>query len=167
MTRSRFAVPTSLRWFLLPALGLVLAACAPGGQAINNWPGVSAGEDRLYVAHGSSIYAVDLEGDELWRYPVEPVRDRNFFAAPAVADDGMVYAVAYQGMVIAISPDSGEAEWQFPTTDGEYGAADGRIIASPAVAGDILLVPTDGGMLFFLDRHSGDLLRSFEGSGQL
>jgi outer membrane protein assembly factor BamB len=167
MIRSRFSLPPVPRWIFLPALGLLLAACSPGATGPTNWPAVGAGEDRVFVAHGSGVYAVDLEGDELWRYPREPSRDLTFFAAPTVAEDGTIYAVAYQGLVVALEADTGDLAWEFATTGGDNGEADGRIIASPAIAGDLLLVPTDGGTLFFLDRNSGELLRTFEDGGQL
>ena len=90
---------------------------------------------------GPAVYAVDLEGDELWRYPNEPVRDLAFYAAPAVSDDGMIYAGAYTGHLFALDAESGDLQWEFPAADGADGAGDGRIVGSPTIAGDLLARP--------------------------
>lgn len=154
-------------WLLAPVFALALAGCATGNATPTSWPGVSAAGDRVYVAFGPAVYAVDLDGKELWRYPSEPVRDQTFFAAPAVAEDGTVYAGAYNGHLFALDPEDGDVIWEFPTADGDGGTADGKIVGSPTIAGDELLVPTDGGTLFFLDRQTGETLRTFDAVGQL
>lgn len=160
--------PRLLRWAVLPLLAFALAACDPSAQGgAASWPGVSAGEDRVYVALGPAVYAVDLEGNELWRYPQEPVRDLTFYAAPSVSDDGMVYAGGYNGHVYALEAETGKVQWEFPSADGSQATSDGRIVGSPTIAGDLLLVPTDGGTLFFLDRQTGETLRTFDAVGQL
>ena len=140
----------SLRWVLLAPLALALAACSTGGQTDPaSWPGVSADETQAYVAFGGGVYAVNLEnGNEEWRYPREPSRDLSFYAAPAIASDNVVYAGAYDGTVRAIRADTGE---EIRVFDG----LDGRIVGSPVVAGDLLLVPTHSGTLYALNRHSG------------
>jgi outer membrane protein assembly factor BamB len=167
MTAFGLAPSRRLAWVLVPLLALILAGCSGGQIATASWPSVSAGQDRVYVAHGTAVYAVDLEGDELWRYPKETVRDLAFYAAPAVSEDGMVYAGAYNGQLFALDAETGERVWEFPDADGADGAADGKIVGSPTIAGDLLLVPTDGGTLFFLDRQSGETLRTFDADGQL
>jgi outer membrane protein assembly factor BamB len=163
----RHRISPHWRWTVLPALGLLLAACSPGATGPTNWPGVSSSQDHIFVANGPKVYAVSLDGRQLWSYPTEAVRDVSYFAAPTVAEDGLVYAVAYQGHVVALDGANGDLVWEYLTTGGDNGAADGRIIASPAIAGDLLLVPTDGGTMFFLDRHTGELVRTFEDGGQL
>jgi len=156
------------RLALLALAALALAGCATSNRGMAaSWPGLSAGQDRVFVADGPAVFAVDLTGQELWRYPQEPARDLTFFAPPAVSDDGVVYAGAYTGQLFALKADDGSKVWEFPAADGSDGTADGRIIASPTIAGDVLLVPTDGGTLFFLDRNTGKTLRTFTASGQL
>ena len=167
MIASRLGSPRRLAWALVPLMAFVLAGCSTAAGAAASWPSVSAGAERVYVAYGPAVYAVDLEGDEVWRYPNEAVRDLAFYAAPAVSEDGMVYAGAYTGHLFALDAETGDLEWEFPTADGADGTADGRIVGSPTIAGDVLLVPTDGGTLFFLDRLTGETLRTFEADGQL
>ena len=167
MIASRLGSSRRLAWGLVPLMAFVLAGCSTAGGAAASWPSVSAGADRVYVAYGPAVYAVDLAGDEVWRYPMQAVRDLAFYAAPAVSEDGMVYAGAYTGHLFALDAETGDLEWEFPTADGADGTADGRIVGSPTIAGDVLLVPTDGGTLFFLDRLTGETLRTFDADGQL
>jgi outer membrane protein assembly factor BamB len=79
----------------------------------------------------------------------------------------MVYAGGYDGHVYALEAETGKVQWEFPSADGSQATSDGRIVASPTIAGDLLLVPTDGGTLFFLDRQTGETLRTFDAVGPL
>jgi len=180
MTSSISMPLRSLRWVLVPLAGLALGACASVAQlGPTSWPGVSANEDHIYLAAGNAVFALDLEGDEEWRFPAEPEPAVSFYAAPAVSDDGLVYAGAYNGHVYAIDAASGELVWEFPDPLAAKDLSDGRVIGSPVIAGDLLLVPTDGegnkdglgsprrGTLLFLDRASGEVLRSFDAPGPL
>jgi outer membrane protein assembly factor BamB len=168
MIASRVAPSRSPAWALLPLLALALAGCSTAGRVGSaSWPSTSAGTDRVYVAYGPAVYAVDLEGKEVWRYPAQAVRDLTFYAAPAVSEDGMVYAGGYDGHVFALEAETGKVQWEFPSADGTQATEDGRVVGSPTIAGDLLLVPTDGGTLFFLDRQTGLTLRTFDAVGQL
>jgi len=149
-----------LRWALLALLALALTACDTGAGSGNpaSYPGVSVSDSFVFVAHGDGVYAVRVDtGVQAWRYPLEPDRNLTFYAAPAVSDDGIVYAGSYEKSLVALDAASGDPVESFAPP-----ALDGRVIGSPVVSGDLLLVPTDGGTLFGLDRHSGELKWSFK-----
>lgn len=158
-------IPASFRharWVVFPLAALVLSACGQSGQTDPaSWPNVSADLQRAYVAFGPAVHAVDLQtGDEVWRYPVEPDRDLSFYAAPAVADDGIIYAGAYDHSVRALDAETGNEVASFDELDG-------RVIGSPVITGEILLIPTDGGSLYAFDRSSGEELWTFRAPGPL
>jgi outer membrane protein assembly factor BamB len=151
MSFSRQVRHSWLPWLLLLPAALLLTACGAAGQSGPvSWPSVSTDGTTAYVASGPQVYAVDVETHKLkWSYPVEPSRDVSFFAAPGIADDGIVYIGSYDKSVRALDAESGEQLDAFTELDG-------RVIGSPVVAGDRLLVPTDGGSLYALERSSLD-----------
>jgi len=140
----------SLRWLLLAPLAMALAACSTGANSTNpaSFPSVSADDSTAYVAAGPAVYAVDLDtGNQKWFYPAKPQADLTFYAAPTISEDGIVYVGSYDGSVLALNQ-SGAMIRKF--------GADGRVVGSPVVSGDLLLIPTDGGSLYAYDRHSGE-----------
>ena len=148
---NRFRFP-SPRWALLLPASLLLTACATGASSANpaSFPSVSVGDGTAYVAAGPAVYAVDIEtGAMKWKYPAEASSDVSFYAAPAIAEDGVIYLGSYDKSVHAVDAATGAEIRKFE-------APDGRVIGSPVVAGDLLLVPTDGGSLYAYQRHNGE-----------
>ncbi len=111
--------------------------------------GVAAAGDRVYVTTGyAQVLALDAAtGREIWRRQVTaPVR-----AAPTVAD-GRVFAVTVDNELEVLSVDDGHLLWThngIPETAGLLGAA------SPAVEGDIVVVPYSSGEIFALRVENG------------
>jgi outer membrane protein assembly factor BamB len=111
--------------------------------------GVAAVGDRVYVTTGyAQVLALDAaSGKEIWRQEVTaPVR-----GAPTVAD-GRVFAVTVDNQLQVLSTTDGHRLWThngLPETAGLLGAA------SPAVEGDIVVVPYSSGELFALRAENG------------
>lgn len=111
--------------------------------------GVAVAGDRVYVTTGyAQVLALDAAtGKEVWRQPVAaPMRD-----APTVAD-GRVFAITVENELEVLSSSDGHRLWThngLPETAGLLGAA------SPAVAGDIVIVPYSSGELFALRVENG------------
>jgi len=77
-------------------------------------------DSRVFVAHGSSISALDYAtGAVLWTRPLGSVA-----GAPGTAPDGVVVLGASGAFVFGINPTTGEIIWQKPTL--------GPVVAAPA-----------------------------------
>ncbi|MCK4962606.1 MAG: PQQ-like beta-propeller repeat protein, partial [Anaerolineales bacterium] len=125
---------------LILIMAILLTGCGAGGAiTASSWPGISTDETTVYLAFNQFVHAIDLEsGEESWHYPEEPDRAISFFASPAIADDGLVIIGGYDKVVYALEPGVGgnvRVVWKFE------GASD-RIVGSPVVAGDLVLVPS-------------------------
>jgi outer membrane protein assembly factor BamB len=122
----------------------------PGSELTHTYGGgVAAIGDRVYVTTGyGQVLALDAaSGKEIWRQQVTaPVR-----GAPTVAD-GRVFAVTVDNQLQVLSTTDGHRLWThngLPETAGLLGAA------SPAVEGDIVIVPYSSGELFALRAENG------------
>jgi outer membrane protein assembly factor BamB len=122
----------------------------PGSELTHTYGGgVAAVRDRVYVTTGyGQVLALDAaSGKEIWRQQVPaPVR-----GAPTVAD-GRVFAVTVENQLQVLSTTDGHRLWThngLPETAGLLGAA------SPAVEGDIVIVPYSSGELFALRAENG------------
>lgn len=163
MTRNGPPSLLPFRWALILPAVFLLAACSAGQAGPTSWPNVSAGDSVAFVAKGPAVHAIDLNsGAERWRFPQTPDTKRSFYAAPAVAEDGVIYAGGYDGSVHALDADTGA-----PLPEWQPSPLQGRVIGSPAIAGDLVLVPSDGGKLYALERGSGRLVWAFDAGGPL
>jgi outer membrane protein assembly factor BamB len=123
----------------------------PGAELGHAYGGgvAAGGGGRVFVTTGyAQVLALDAAtGKEVWRRQVAaPVR-----AAPTVAD-GRVYAVTVDNELEVLSADDGHLLWThngIPETAGLLGAA------SPAVEGDIVVVPYSSGEIFALRVENG------------
>ena len=139
---------------LILILAILLTGCASGGAiTASSWPGISTDETNVYIAFNQFIHAIDLDrGRESWYFPQEPDRATSFFAPPAIADDGTVIVGGYDKVVYALEPGAGgnvRIVWKF---DG----AEDRIVGSPVVAGEFVLVPSADYKLYALDLADGN-----------
>lgn len=71
-----------------------MAACGARSLSGNNWPGISAEDDIVYLAYGPSIAAVDIAAQrEAWLYtPVDP---KGPLLAPPTAANNIIYIGDY------------------------------------------------------------------------
>lgn len=137
----------------------VASACSGGTSMINSWPSFSVDiqRDSAYVAYNAHIYAVNLDnGAERWRYPQKADAKITFFAPPVLTEDGQLLAGGYDGVLYSLNADNGSELWK-------VAVAEQRIIASPYVGGDEILVPSADGVLYAVS-HQGDLLWKFSDS---
>jgi outer membrane protein assembly factor BamB len=132
-------LPALLALGLLPGL---LTACA-GGAVNLSWAGIAAAGDRIYVAHNSSITAVNLgSGQQAWKYPEKADAKQNFYCDPMIDSKGALVAGAYNGAVVKLDAVSGALKWKLE--------GDGEKIIAPIAEGP------DGA--YYVSSESGDLL---------
>jgi outer membrane protein assembly factor BamB len=122
----------------------------PGAERSHTFGGgLAATSDRVFVTTGyGQVLALEAAtGNEIWRQQVTaPIR-----GAPTVAD-GRVFAITVENQLEALSADDGHRLWAhngIPEPAGLLGAA------SPAVEGDIIIVPYTSGELFALRVENG------------
>jgi outer membrane protein assembly factor BamB len=146
-------------WSILVLLTLVsalLAGCSGGGAVASSWPGVTVDDSKAYIATGPAVYAVDLvSGQERWRFPAEADRDMTFFAAPALTDDGDLIVGGYNATVYRLDAEDGGIVWTF-------NGVGARIVGSPVVAGELVLVPSSDHTLYALRLSSGQAAWRFD-----
>ena len=149
-------------WVLL---ALVLTGCGIGGSS---WAGVSttADQDEIYVSYGNFIAKLAPDGERLWVYPPDDLRDADFFAEVSYNDDA-VFVGDYGGNVHAIDRETGERIWAYEVGGtslfgfADFGGSTNRIIAGIAVGEDVLYVPGEDG-IFLLDIETGELREDWE-----
>ncbi len=111
--------------------------------------GLAAAKGRVFVTTGyGQVLALDAKtGRELWRQQVAaPMR-----GAPTVADN-RVFVITVENQLDVLSAEDGHRLWThsgIPETAGLLGAA------SPAVEGDIVVVPYSSGEIFALRTENG------------
>ena len=128
--------------FLLMLCVLVLSACS-SRNAMNNsqsWPGITADGDTVYAANGNMIEAVK-DGSKVWSYPESGNGRISYYAAPAV-DDKYVYAGTYSNRLHVINKEDGTL-----AADIEVGNNKNKVIASPLLTDDSVIVASSGGMV--------------------
>ena len=134
--------------------------------------------DLVYFAAGGTLYAIDATEKEipgqyqfkrvwaqlwLWKVPGIPRpagqqggrwrfspdgQESSIVMAPA-AGNRQLYVGDLKGRFFAVSPVTGDAEWETQLNGG--------IFASPLIVGDSLLVATQEGFLYSVDRESGQV----------
>jgi outer membrane protein assembly factor BamB len=127
----------------------------PEKEDDGNWGGgVAYDLGKLYVGTGfAQVVALNAKtGHVLWRTPVSgPMR-----AAPT-AFGGKVYAITRDNQLFALDGEIGTVDWThtgIEETAGLIGSA------SPAVDGDIVIVPYSSGEIFALRAENGRVLWS-------
>lgn len=129
---------------LVPAFARNADAASGGGLAI-------AG-GRLYVASAfGMLYALDLRsGAEIWQKRF----DAPLKAAPTVVG-GELYVVAADSSAWKLDAATGKTDWQISGTPSPASMVGG---AAPAVAGDMVLLPTPAGELIAANRATGQVM---------
>jgi outer membrane protein assembly factor BamB len=154
--RARFHL---LLFFML--VSLLLAACGDIVGA-DNWPGMSANGDRVYIAHGTRVTAVDVTArQQLWSFPQE-ASPAQFYAAPSlqegrliVGDYGASQGFFSPGLRVSIyaleDTNSGLPRILWETDE----PARGRVVAPPLQVNNQVFIGTDDNELIALDAQSG------------
>lgn len=126
-----------------------------------SWPGLSAGQDAVYLADGQYVMAVKVsDGSLIWKYPPDKGDPaRSFYASPTISDN-MVIVSDYckAGSLFAPEPtckllaldaqNNGREMWANPFQGGK-----GKWVGSPLVAGDNILAPSADGYLYVLNKN--------------
>ena len=94
----------------------------PGG-GIACSPAIGPGGIIYFGAGDGNLYAVNPDGSEKWRFPLD-----TSASSPAVALDGTIYVGAADGKVYAVNPD-GSKKW-------DYATEGGPLYSSPAVGAE-------------------------------
>ena len=155
--------------FLLCLLAVsFLAACS--ALPNENWPGLTAVDDTVYVAYGQGVLAVDIEArEQRWFFPDEPNAALSFFAAPSVSDDRVIFGDYGQSggffnpnTTVSIYAFEEEAEALLDPLWVRSDVAEDRIVAPATQAADTVFIGTADNHLLALDAQSGELLWDFE-----
>jgi len=111
--------------------------------------GVAAGDKRVYVGTGyGQVLALDsATGKEIWRVNV----NSPIHSPPTVAG-GRVFAVTVENELNVLASDDGRKLWTHNGLPEPAGLAGG---ASPAVAGDVVVVPYSSGEIYALRIENG------------
>lgn len=124
----------------------------------SGWPGLAVGEDVIYLAVNSHVYAVDPEnGDLRWRYPEEAQSSVAFWAHPALTEDDILIIGDYSDTLHALRDDGNDYEllWTY-TTDRA------RFVGSAAIEGNVVYAASVDGRVHALDLATGDPLPGFD-----
>jgi outer membrane protein assembly factor BamB len=123
--------------FVFIAASLLLSACG-GTVMATSWPGVSADQDMAYVANASFVTALK-DNNQVWKYPAQGDIARNYYAQPAFTAD-LVIIGDYTGTIHAMDRNTGVERWTFAQISD-------RVVASPVVSGDAIIVAGGDGSL--------------------
>jgi outer membrane protein assembly factor BamB len=132
---------------------LLLTSCG-SAMTTSSWPGLTVSGETAYIASGNWVEAVKVsDGTMAWRYPAKLDARRFFYAAPALSDSLMVVG-DYSNTIYGLDPTNGAEKWKFTE-------AKGRIIGSPLLLGDVVVVPSADHYIYGLDLQ-GKLLWKFQ-----
>ena len=147
----------NLRSLLMVLLaGLLLAGCAMGPRA-ESTPGISAGENHIYVSYMNYVHQVDpTTGLASWRYP-EKSNIKQVFYAPALIDGDSIYIGDFANDLLKINVSgTPTVEWTFSEAKGWYqgkAAKDGNLIIVPNADRNIYAVDENNNLVW---THRGD-----------
>lgn len=119
------------------------------GRAIGG--GIAASGNALFVATGyGEVVALDAAtGGRIWASKISAPAH----SAPTAAD-GKVYVVSSTNVLHALNQSDGSEAWQYPGIPETAGVLSS---ASPAVAGDTVVVPYSSGEVIAFKTSNGDL----------
>ncbi len=140
-------------------LSLVLSGCT-GAIA---WPGLSATDEVAYLAHTTTVYAVDMKThNELWTFSGEKTgfslfntNPSMFIVTPVVTKNGLVIIVDSSNKHVMYAVDPNDVTENTPAIEWKFNAVDGLWIAPPLEVGDLLFAPNSDGKVYVLDLTDG------------
>jgi len=144
MKKTRISILITL--FILGSL--VLSACS-GAPMMNSWPGLSASEDAVYMAHAGKIYSINAQnGSVICSFPENADNAKPFYAAPAV-NDNLIVAGNYGHMLYGLSQNciekdgkkTFEQKWVFDSKTGHFAG-------TPLVVEGVVLAPSSNNFLY-------------------
>ena len=148
---------------MLLLFSTLLSGCSASAMRTNSWSGLSADSAYAYLAHGSLVYAIDLNnGNQHWQYPAEGADAKEaYFATPVLTEDGqlLIASAGSNHSLTSLDSANGTANWTFADAAGAW-------IASPAVVDGTIYAPNTDGVLYALDMD-GNLLWQKEIGGAL
>jgi outer membrane protein assembly factor BamB len=122
-------------------------------------------DGRIIVLEPASVVALDAEnGRLLWRteivnpvapYPFSP---QGISSVAPVSADGMVFAVDVSGRVYGLDAETGAKLW-------DQALNDPSPLTPPVLTKDHVLVPTNSGKLYAVDRATGHLVFQIDSGG--
>jgi outer membrane protein assembly factor BamB len=126
-------------------LSALLSGCSASAMRSNSWPGLSADDEKAYLANGSLVYAINTNnGSVAWQYPADKADTKEaYFADPVLTEDGQILlASAGTGhSLVSVNSATGAMNWSFTDSDGIW-------IASPVVVGETIYAPNTDGKLY-------------------
>ncbi|MBE2224035.1 MAG: PQQ-like beta-propeller repeat protein [Anaerolineae bacterium] len=150
--------------FLLILAAFVLAACA-GQEQTQNWPGMTADGDKVYVAYGPAVLAYDTATQSAdWTYPSGEERSQlQFDAAPSVlngrvvfGDYGQATSMINPRQIVSVygvsDPPGSPSDWK------NSDLAEDKIIAPLLQEGDRAFFATGDSKVFAIDATNGQAL---------
>lgn len=161
----------SALFLLLIAAAVVLSSC--GSRLVtSNWAGLSTDGEKVYLANGAQVLAVDVADNaatQSWAFPTETNAAQHFYAAPSVQDGRVIFGdygrsggffsprVRVTVFALKNNPDAPPAElWQ---TDGE---AHDKIVAPVLQVGDRAYVGTADNHIIAMDANTGEAIWDYE-----
>lgn len=127
-------------------IAVLLAGCVPNPTAASSsWPGLSLNGGTIYLAAGSTTFALNAaDGSMLWKYPASAQNGRFFFAPPLALPEGHVIVGDYSNGLYALDPKTGAQQWAF-------NEAGGRFIAGPSTLNGTIFAPNADHVLYALN----------------
>jgi outer membrane protein assembly factor BamB len=141
---------------------VILSGCSGGAVRGTSWPGLAADENRVYLADGPFVYAVNLaDGKELWHYPASRSSKLIFYASPAITPDGLVIvgSAGSDHSLVAINPNDVNPQTNSPIEAWKFTGADDHWVAAPLVVNDKLFAVNSDGNLYILDLQDGQSVK--------
>lgn len=155
---------------VLIAVSFLLASCG-AEVASQNWPGIVADGNEVFIAYGPGVASVDVEARQLqWAFPDEFNPQLLFFAEPSVTDERIVFGdfgisggmFSPQATVTIYALGRSESSGTPPpvlwTRDD---VASDRIIAPALQTDGQIFVGTADNHVYALDAETGDLQWDF------
>lgn len=113
--------------------------------------GVAIGADRaIATSVAGRVYAVDLtSGNVLWNRSIGMMPG----SAPCVTGDS-IYVAGPEGRLLALTAAAGDSLWSR--------SLGGPFPTPPVVSGEALLLASSGGLVWWLDRRTGEVLGEYQ-----
>ncbi len=138
---------------LLAVFALTLGACSGNSRRVGTtgWSGITSLDEVVYFSSGPHVYALSHKnGSQVWQFPIEPIKNLVFYAAPMVADDGTQLIIGgYNSTIYSLDPNNGQKKWEYvvPKKDNEKT----RFIASPLITDQAIFASASNNNLYALD----------------
>lgn len=146
---------------------ILLAVVLSGCTGATAWPGLSATDEVAYLAHTTTVYAIDLKThNQLWSFSGEKTgftllntNPSMFISTPVVTSDGLVVILdsSNKHVMYAVDPNDFNSSDRNPApkVKWKFSQAGGLWIAPPLEVGNLLFAPNSDGKVYVLDLTDG------------